>query len=367
VIRPVHRWGTRFWVTAVFAVAGGIVAGVYAPLLIQRLFDLLPAGTQAGTEKLNAQNPFTITASSLFGVIAGAGLGNLLLRTAHRVASRWDSMSAGDKLNLFIGVFAGLLISLPFTTLLSASLSGIFVLVVTLLLTLGLAALAVYALQSMGDVLPWNRGRAGKRSGIKVLDTNIIIDGRIYEIVRTGFIEGPMYVPGFVLEELQYIADSADANRRQRGRRGLDVLRRLQEDYNLEVRIHDRLIAGNKDEVDSRLVRLAKVLGADIVTNDWNLNNVAKLEGVSVLNVNDLAVAMRPNILPQENLTITVAREGNQAGQGVGYLEDGTMVVVENGRAHLGETLDVVVTQLIQTERGRMVFAKLENGAAPRG
>lgn len=357
--RHVPGLSVRFWAVTAFAVAGGLLCANYAPLLFQRLFNL---AVPAGNDRPNASNAFTIAASGLFGLIAGLGLGSLVLRTGDNAIRKWERMVAGEKLNLFIGVFAGLIISLPFTTLLSSLLSGVYVALATLGLTLGMAALSVYALQSMGEVLPWNKGRAGKKSGIKVLDTNIIIDGRIYDIIRTGFIEGPLYVPGFVLEELQHIADSGDPNRRQRGRRGLDVLRRLQNDFDLDVRTHDRLVAGSKEEVDQRLIRIAKALGADIVTNDWNLNNVAQLEGVNVLNVNDLAIALRPSILPQETLQLTITREGNQPHQGVGYLEDGTMVVVENGRVHMGETLPVVVTQLIQTERGRMVFAKLNGG-----
>lgn len=169
-----------------------------------------------------------------------------------------------------------------------------------------------------------------------------------------------MYVPGFVLDELQYIADSPDPLRRQRGRRGLDVLRLLQADFALEVRSQDRLAPDMNDGVDARLVRLARAIGADIVTNDFNLNRVAILQDIKVLNLNDLALSLRPNVLPSETLEITVIREGNQPGQGVGYLDDGTMVVVENGRAHLGEHLPVVVSQVIQTERGKMIFAHLD-------
>jgi len=185
----------------------------------------------------------------------------------------------------------------------------------------------------------------------------VIIDGRIIDLGRTGFLEGPLYIPGFVLDELQYIADSPDAMRRQRGRRGLDVLQLLKNDHQVEVRVHDHLAPDIGDEVDARLVRLARAMGADIVTNDVNLNRVATLQEVKVLNINDLALALRPNVLPSETMELAVIREGNQPGQGVGYLDDGTMVVVENGRSHLGETIQVVVTQVIQTERGKMIFA----------
>src|SRR5262249_26755521 len=145
-----------------------------------------------------------------------------------------------------------------------------------------------------------------------------------------------------------------------RGRRGLDVLRHMQADFNLEVRVHDRLAPQMSDDVDSRLVRLARALGADIITNAFNLNRVGGLEGVRVFSPNDLALALRSNVMPQEQLLLTLTREGNQIGQGVGYLEDGTMVVVENGKGHIGETLEVTVTQVIQTERGKMIFAEVD-------
>jgi uncharacterized protein YacL len=227
-------------------------------------------------------------------------------------------------------------------------------------LIVGFCTLSLFVFRSIEDILPWNRGQARtKRRGIKILDTNVIIDGRIVDVARTGFLEGPLYVPGFVLDELQFIADSPDPLRRQRGRRGLDVLRLMQADFQLEVRVHDRLAPEMNDGVDGRLVRLARAMGGDIVTNDFNLNRVAALQDVMVLNLNDLALALRPNVLPAEGLDITIIREGNQVGQGVGYLDDGTMVVVENGRSHIGETLAVTVTQVIQTERGKMIFATI--------
>jgi uncharacterized protein YacL len=213
----------------------------------------------------------------------------------------------------------------------------------------------------MEEVLPWTKaGVRHRRSGIKLLDTNVIIDGRIYDVAKTGFLAGEMYVPGFVLDELQYIADSHDALRRQRGRRGLEVLRHMQSEFQMEVRIHDKLAPELGDGVDARLVRLAKSIGADIVTNDFNLRRVAELQDVHVLSLNDLALALRPNVLPQEKFDLLIIREGNQLGQGVGYLEDGTMVVVENGKNHVAETVSVVVTQVIQTERGKMIFGEVD-------
>jgi uncharacterized protein YacL len=302
-------------------------------------------------------------ALGLAGALVGAGAAGLLVRAFGAFFGRWEKMDVGDKVTLFLGIFAGLVASLPFLFLFNSVLPSPYIPLALLGLMIGFAALSVYALQSMGDILPWMRGKGrSKRRGIKILDTNVIIDGRVYDVARTGFLEGQIYVPGFVLDELQHIADSHDALRRQRGRRGLDVLRHMQADFPLEVRIHDRFAPDPDEQVDSRLVRLAKALGADIVTNDFNLNRVAALQDVRVLNLNDLALAMRPNVLPKETLCLTVIREGNQPGQGVGYLDDGTMVVIEHGKHHIGETVEVVVTQVIQTERGKMIFGEIDKG-----
>ena len=189
----------------------------------------------------------------------------------------------------------------------------------------------------------------------KVLDTSAIIDGRILDICRTGFLEGDIVVPAFVLDELRHIADSADALRRSRGRRGLDVLQKLQEEVPLRIEEKDDY----DGEVDVKLLRLARDLKGAVMTNDYNLNKVAGVAGVPVLNVNDLAGALRPNVLPGEEMTVRVIREGREPGQGVAYLEDGTMVVVENGRRRVGETLNAEVTTVLQTSAGRMIFARV--------
>ncbi len=300
-------------------------------------------------------------ASFLLGFLLGAGLANLVMGVFYRIGDRWDHMDSGDKVTLFLGVLVGLVGSVPFLFFLNSLSNLQYAPLAMLVLTVAFTSLSVYVLNSMAEIFPWSKGRGrGRRRGVKVLDTNVIIDGRIYDVARTGFLEGQLYVPGFVLEELQYIADSHDPLRRQRGRRGLDVLRLMQADFQLEVKVHDRLAPEIGDEVDARLVRLAVALGADLVTNDHNLNRVAALQHIRVLNINDLALGLRPNVLPQESLNISIIREGNQPGQGVGYLDDGTMVVVESGKQHLGETHDVIVTQVIQTERGKMIFAEMQ-------
>ena len=191
----------------------------------------------------------------------------------------------------------------------------------------------------------------------KLLDTNILIDGRIYDLVQTGFIEGTLVVPNFVLYELQYIADSADSIKRVRGRRGLDILNKLRKEKKVPVEMYEGDFE-NIQEVDSKLIKLAKLLDAVIVTNDYNLNKVSEFQNVQVLNVNALAKALRPRVVPGEKLTVTVIKNGTERQQGVAYLDDGTMIVVEDGRYYLNKPLEVIVTSALQTDAGRMIFAK---------
>ncbi len=192
---------------------------------------------------------------------------------------------------------------------------------------------------------------------LKILDTSVIIDGRIADICKTGFLEGTLVIPGFVLEELQHIADSSDVLKRNRGRRGLDILNKIQKELPIKVEIYEGDFE-EISEVDSKLVKLAKVTSGMVVTNDFNLNKVCELQGVSVLNINDLANAVKPVVLPGEELNVQVIKDGKEQHQGVAYLDDGTMIVVEGGRDHIGKHLDVVVTSVLQTSAGRMIFAK---------
>ena len=201
-------------------------------------------------------------------------------------------------------------------------------------------------------------GQAGTRNIL--LDTSVIIDGRIADIARTGFLAGTLLIPRFVLNELQYIADSADSLRRQRGRRGMEVLSVLQKDSTVPVRISDIDVEGVRD-VDDKLVILARQLRSPILTNDFNLNRVAELQGVAVLNVNELANAVKSVLLPGETLDVAIIQEGKEVGQGVGYLDDGTMVVIEDGRDYLNNKVPVVVTKVLQTAAGRMIFARVSS------
>ncbi|MBI1794444.1 MAG: TRAM domain-containing protein [Chloroflexi bacterium] len=192
-----------------------------------------------------------------------------------------------------------------------------------------------------------------------LLDTSVIIDGRVADIARTGFLPGTLLIPRFVLNELQYIADSPDGLRRQRGRRGMEVLSELQKLPNILVRISDIDVDGVR-EVDDKLVVLGKQLKSPVLTNDFNLNRIAELQGVTVLNINDLANAVKSVVLPGEALNINIFQEGKEIGQGVGYMDDGTMVVVENGKEYIGEYMDVHITKVLQTAAGRMIFARVE-------
>ncbi|MFP3869393.1 MAG: PIN/TRAM domain-containing protein [Syntrophobacteria bacterium] len=213
----------------------------------------------------------------------------------------------------------------------------------------------------------WNlltKGTFKKTSG-KILDTSVIIDGRIADICEADFVEGPLIVPQFVLQELQHIADSSENLKRARGRRGLDILQRLQENDKVEVKVVEQDYP-KLQEVDTKLVALAREMHAKIITNDFNLNKVAQVQGVPVLNINQLANALKPMVLPGEVLNLQIMREGKEQGQGVAYLDDGTMVVVENGSRYLGRQVEASVTSILQTTAGRMIFTTLKEEARQR-
>lgn len=191
----------------------------------------------------------------------------------------------------------------------------------------------------------------------KILDTSVIIDGRIADILKSGFLEGVMVIPSFVLEELRHIADSPDILKRNRGRRGLDILNRIRKDLDVPVKIEERDFP-EIAEVDSKLVKMAQVLNGEIITNDYNLNKVAELQGIKVLNINELANALKPVFLPGEEMLVQIIKDGKESKQGIGYLDDGTMIVVDTGKKYINQTIYVVVTSVLQTAAGRMIFAK---------
>lgn len=201
------------------------------------------------------------------------------------------------------------------------------------------------------------KSKSVSKADPKILDTSVIIDGRIFDLCQTGFIEGPLIIPNFVLEELRHIADSSDTLKRNRGRRGLDILNKIQKELSMEVVISERDFPDTA-EVDSKLLKLCQSLNGKVITNDYNLNKVAEFQGVPVLNINELANAIKPVVLPGEEMKIQIVKDGKESGQGIAYLDDGTMIVVEGGKKSIGEIVDVIVTSVLQTAAGRMIFAK---------
>ncbi len=279
---------------------------------------------------------------------------------------------------LFFGVVAGVFLAYVLGMIVDLA-ASVFVadyeevgLVIMTKLLVGACAIYLcvsFVMQTKDDfrfIIPYVEfSRQSKGSHSLVLDTSAIIDGRIADVAETRILEGTLIVPRFVVEETQNIADSADKLRRSRGRRGLDMLNRLRNNDEIDIRLADASIPAVEEatEVDHKLVALAKHLDARIVTSDYNLNKVAQLRGVEVININDLANALKPVVLPGETVTVKIIKPGEEAGQGVGYLEDGTMVVVEQARSRIGEDLTVVVTSALQTSAGRMIFGKTGNSA----
>lgn len=303
-------------------------------------------------------------------ILAGAALGLLttpwlILRPFRWFRGQIKQIPTRYLLAGVLGLAIGLVISLPFAFALSflpTPWGKVTPLISSLLFgSLGVAVLIIREEDLMGIISSRFSKEILSRPDSRsvLLDTSVIIDGRIADISQTGFIEGTMLVPRFILDELQYIADSPDTLRRNRGRRGLDMLNKLQKESIVPIRITDMDVEDIKD-VDGKLIKLAKTLRCPIVTNDYNLNRVAELQGVRVLNINELANAVKAVYLPGESLRIHLLQEGKEPGQGVGYLDDGTMVVVENGRQYIGSSINVVVTRLLQTVAGRMIFAHPE-------
>ena len=265
------------------------------------------------------------------------------------------------------GAIIGLLISVPFVSLFNDILIGKIIGAVLVLIVTALGAdVAVRKKEDItGAIANIRKVGAPKEKKVKlpcngipkVLDTSVIIDGRIMDICQSGFIEGSLIIPNFVLDELRHIADSSDSLKRNRGRRGLDVLNKIQKELNVEVIISDKDFP-EIEEVDSKLLKLAQFLKGKVITNDYNLNKVAGVQGVPVLNINELANSIKPVVLPGEEMTIQIIKDGKEQEQGIAYLDDGTMIVVEGGKRHIGEIMDVIVTSVLQTAAGRMIFAK---------
>ena len=319
---------------------------------------------------------FMSLAAMLFGGIFGAIIGSFispyliksLFMFTSTVEKSLSAMSTQDliagTLGLFLGLIIANLVGLAFG---SVPYIGPYV---SVALSIILGYLGMHLVVSKkSELAGWlhlhAEGSFDKKKNKdhhtgKLLDTNVIIDGRVADIYRSGFLEGPIIVPVFVLEELQKIADSSDILKRNRGRRGLDILNHMRKNSKDDV-----IIVTNDfediSEVDSKLVKLAREKNYKIVTNDYNLNKVAELQGVAVLNINDLAIAVKPAVIPGEQIFVQLVKSGKEEGQGVAYLEDGTMIVVENGSQCIGKEVPVIITSVLQTSAGKMIFAKLES------
>jgi uncharacterized protein YacL len=302
-------------------------------------------------------------------VVGFAILPYLTLVPATWLISQVEDLSTAEfvtaVIGLTLGLLMGLLLGVPLANL-PPPFGDALPLGVSLFLGLGMLGLTVakrrdliMAAQAVGFLRRGEDDRDDMHSGDPrvVVDTSAIIDGRIAEIVESGFIYGTLVVPRFVLDELQHIADSSDTLRRNRGRRGLEILNRMQKEPGTPVEIVEDTVP-NESEVDAKLVAVARARSGVILTNDFNLNRVAELQGVRVMNINSLANAVKPAVLPGEELRVRVIQEGKEAGQGVGFLDDGTMIVVEGGARHIDKDLDVAVTRVLQTVAGRMIFAQ---------
>ncbi|MCE5322673.1 TRAM domain-containing protein [bacterium] len=355
--------------TLAFVIIGGVIGHALAFHTLLRFDAYLKASSTENLKFLGfiPINPVELSSGEkwrLYAVfiVAGALLGFALERFAFlqikSTKSKWDIMAPQEKIGAVSGLVLGLLLTLLLRSILPIP-SWVNIIIAALLCYMSMVALESLMEQVrfyFPGSMPASKSSSHINSRPKILDTNVIIDGRIADIARAGFVEGPVYVPKFVLEELQQIADSSDSLKRARGRRGLDILNQMQKE--MELHIPEFSSVDPNDEVDARLVVAAREVHGAIVTNDYNLNRVAELQGVDVLNINELANALKPVVLPGEEMRVTIIREGKEKDQGIGYLDDGTMIVVEGGRKLIGETLDVSVTSVLQTVQGKMIFGK---------
>lgn len=342
--------------------------------VIRAMFVVVVAGLAARLSKLVGVTGVVNPSLVFVAVMAGAILVVVL-----------DLMTPRKKIQTISAVYFGLIVGLILSNLMQTAIEPTLTMLegpsvapeirpaVIGLFTVAICYVCVSTiLQTKDDfrfIIPYMEfSREVKGALPLVLDTSVIIDGRIADVAEARILDQPLVVPRFVLQELQGIADSSDKLRRNRGRRGLDILNRLQKSQGVEVRIHDGEIPDLTAirEVDQKLVMLAKHLGGKVVTNDYNLNKVAKLQGVDVINLNDVANALKPIVLPGETLAVKLIKRGEEQGQGVGYLDDGTMVVVEQGVHFLGEQVRMTVTSVLQTSAGRMIFGRMEGPVGPR-
>lgn len=302
--------------------------------------------------------PFDL--SSELALIVGIFLAIAIILFEVRARHHSSRVLIGATLGSLAGILAASLVSIVIgniTVFSSRTESFLQLLALIALVFIGMSVGA-----TKGDLLNLSLGRLKRKQTsklVKILDTSVIIDGRVADILDTGFLEGPLLLPQFVIHELQMVADSSDSMKRNRGRQGLDILDNIQKLSNVTVKIVDQDYP-EIAEVDMKLIELAKETGAKIITNDFNLNKVARLHSVDVLNINELALVLKPVVLPGESMSVFILKEGKEYNQGIAYLDDGTMVVVDNARGVIGKTVDITVTSVLQTTAGKMIFSKYQ-------
>lgn len=372
----------------------GILVGFGASDLMWRIYaEMDPESSQAlaAGEKLWLQ----IFIALIFGIIfykLAPVLNRKSKKMADNIGNDLQAVSASDLVGGTLGLIAGLIIAFLITQIYTGILPGLLNLTLTICIyallgyiglvvgnkklpevfAASIAARRLAARAAAAEEHPYadyNMKDSKKRNVVpKILDTSVIIDGRIVEIMKTGFLEGPIVIPEFVLVELRHIADSSDALKRNRGRRGLDILNKIQSDYGIEIYNTTAEKALDEiPEVDVKLLKLAQIMNGKVVTNDFNLNKVAAIKGVEVLNINELANTLKPVVLPGEIMTLSLVKEGKENNQAVAYLDDGTMIVVEEGKRFIGKKIKVLVTSVLQTSAGRMIFGKPAGGRQDRG
>lgn len=316
----------------------GIIFYLFSPFIINLIWKLTEL-LESGLQKM----PTNEIIVGVGGLIIGLIIANLLVSPLIKIMASWDDLLSiiGGVITLLVNIILGT-IGVNLAIKKKEDLYNAF----TFMKKFG------------KDKKNKNDNKSGT-SQAKILDTSVIIDGRIFDIFKTGFIEGPIIIPSFVLEELRHIADSSDNLKRARGRRGLDILNQIQRELPIVVEICEKDFP-NIVEVDSKLLKLAQVLNGKVITNDFNLNKVAEFQGVAVLNINELANGVKPVVIPGEEMHLQIIKDGKELGQGVAYLDDGTMIVIEGGRKHVGEQVEVIVTSVLQTAAGRMIFARIK-------
>lgn len=346
----------------IFRIIGMILFGLLGGYLGVDISEVTTITTETGAVILGL-------VGALFGLVMTPFLTTRPLKKLRSLLARLDTRTlSSGLLGLTVGLVIAALLAFPLSLLPSPFGEVLPFIGVLLFAYLGIA---IFVMRK-NDIFSIFGGRVftlsdkrdeggEERKRVILVDTSVIIDGRIADIAQTGFLIGELLIPRFVLDELQYIADSADGLRRQRGRRGMEILSELQESNTIPVRISDIDVEGTR-EVDSKLVILARQLSCPILTNDYNLNRVAELQGVPVLNINELANAVKAVLLPGEDVDVKIIQEGKERGQGVGYLSDGTMVVVEDGKDYMNEEISAIVTKVLQTAAGRMIFARPDTG-----